>query len=148
MRRIASALAALCTVLVFDVALADDIAVPADLQASLLAKVVSYDRNLAERAGDRVHTLLVGKPKDPTSMPFIRQMRQALGEIATFGSFPHDDTHLMVLRLSRDESVQLLVVPPEQKGGQAAMERAADPSNDDTAAEVLAAGGAKAGGAA
>jgi hypothetical protein len=73
------------------VALADDIAVPADLQATLLAKVVTYDRNLAERAGDRVHTLLVGKPKDPTSMPFIRQMRQALGDIDTFGSYPHDE---------------------------------------------------------
>jgi hypothetical protein len=91
MRRIASALAALSAVLVFDVALADDIAVPADLQASLLAKVVTYDRNLAERAGDRVHTLLVGKSKDPTSMPFIRQMRQALGDIDTFGSYPHDE---------------------------------------------------------
>lgn len=91
MRRIASALAALSVVMVFEVALADDIAVPAALQATLLAKVVTYDRNLAERAGDRVHTLLVGKPKDPTSMPFLRQVRQALSEIDTFGSYPHDE---------------------------------------------------------
>jgi len=91
MRRISSALAALSAALIFEVAFADDIAVPVDLQASLLAKVVTYDRNLAERAGDRVHTLLVGKSKDPTSMPFVRQMRQALGDIDTFGSYPHDE---------------------------------------------------------
>jgi hypothetical protein len=91
MRRIASALAALSAVLVFEVALADDIAVPVDLQATLLAKVVPYDRNLSERAGDRVLTLLVGKSKDPTSMPFVRQMRQALGDIDRFGAYPHDE---------------------------------------------------------
>jgi len=91
MRRIASTLAALSAALVFEVALADDIAVPVDLQATLLAKVVPYDRNLPERAGDRVHTLLVGKSKDPTSMPFVRQMHQALGDIDHFGTFSHDE---------------------------------------------------------
>ena len=91
MRKIACALAALSALLVFDVALADDVSVPADLQASLLAKVVPYDRNLPERAGDRVRTLLVGKSSDPTSMPFIRQMYQALGEIDRFGLYPHDE---------------------------------------------------------
>ena len=91
MRRIASALTAISAALVFEVALADDIAVPVDLQATLLAKVIPYDRNLQERAGDRVRTLLVGKSKDPTSMPFIRQMYQALGEIDRFGSYPHDE---------------------------------------------------------
>jgi hypothetical protein len=91
MRRIASALTVLSAALMFEVAFADDIAVPVGLQASLLSKVVTYDRNLAERAGDRIHTLLVGKSKDPTSMPFIRQMRQALGEIDTFGPYPHDE---------------------------------------------------------
>jgi len=118
MRRIASALAALSAVLVFELALADDIAVPPDLQASLLAKVVSYDRNLAERAGDRVHTLLVGKPKDPTSMPFIRQVRQALGEIATFGSYPHDEqivefsTAAALVEKCRAERISIVYLGP------------------------------------
>jgi hypothetical protein len=70
---------------------ADDVAVPAELQATLLAKVVSYDRNLSVRAGDRVHILVIGKPSDPTSMPFSRQMRQMLSSTHTFGSLPHDE---------------------------------------------------------
>ena len=70
---------------------ADDVAVPAELQATLLAKVMSYDRTLSQRAGDRVHILVVGNPSDPTSMPFSRQMRQALSSTQTFGSMAHDE---------------------------------------------------------
>jgi hypothetical protein len=89
LRRFASALLALSICLARDVAYAEDIPVPIDLQATLLSKVVGYDRNLPERAGDRVRTVLVGKPSDPTSMPFVRQMRKALGAIETFGLLPH-----------------------------------------------------------
>jgi hypothetical protein len=72
-------------------AYADDVPVPVELQATLLAKVVSYDRNLATRSGDRVHVLLVGKPSDPTSMPFIRQMSQALSAQGPFDRLAHDE---------------------------------------------------------
>lgn len=70
---------------------ADDVPVPAELQATLLAKVATYDRNLRSRAGDRVHILVVGKPSDPSSMPFVRQMSQALSAIGTFDRLPHDE---------------------------------------------------------
>jgi hypothetical protein len=86
-----STLVALAICLARDIAYAEDIPVPIGLQATLLAKVVAYDRNLPERAGDRVRTVLVGKPSDPTSMPFVRQMRQALGSIENFGKLPHDE---------------------------------------------------------
>jgi hypothetical protein len=91
MRRFHSVLGAAALGMSIGHARADDIAVPADLQATLLAKVVPYDRNLSERAGDRVRTLLVGKPSDPTSMPFIRQMQQALKDLPNFGGMPHEE---------------------------------------------------------
>ena len=91
-RRFLSALAACSVTSAFEVAHAEDIAVPVDLQATLLAKVVPYDRNLAERAGDRVRTASWSADRsDPKSMPFVRQMRDALGAIGNFGSFAHEE---------------------------------------------------------
>jgi hypothetical protein len=133
MRRIASALAALSAALVFEMALADDIAVPADLQATLLAKVVPYDRNLSERAGDRVHTLIVGKSKDPTSMPFVRQMNQALGEIDRFGVFPHDEqiveftTAAALAEKCRAERISIVYLGPGLHGDIDAIRTAVEP---------------------
>ena len=89
--RFVAAALALAATLTSGMGGADDVAVPAELQATLLAKVVSYDRNLSQRAGDRIHILVVGKPSDPTSMPFSRQMRQALSSTPTFGSLAHDE---------------------------------------------------------
>jgi hypothetical protein len=89
--RVVAAAMALAVTLTSSMGGADDVAVPAELQATLLAKVVSYDRNLSERAGDRVHILVVGQPSNPTSMPFSRQMRQVLSSTKTFGSLPHDE---------------------------------------------------------
>jgi hypothetical protein len=91
LRLLASTLIALALCLARDVAHAEDIPVPVVLQATLLAKVVGYDRNLPERAGDRVRTVLIGNPSDPTSMPFVRQMRQALASIESFGKLPHTE---------------------------------------------------------
>ena len=90
-RSLFAALAALSFTWSIGRACADDVAVPAELQATLLAKVVTYDRNLASRAGDRVRVLLVGKPSDPTSMPFVRQLNQALSAIGPFERLPHDE---------------------------------------------------------
>jgi hypothetical protein len=84
-------LVALAQVLPLAVARADDVPVPVELQATLLAKVAAYDRNLAARSGDRVRILLVGKPSDPTSMPFVRQMAQALAAVGVFGKLPHEE---------------------------------------------------------
>lgn len=65
--------------------------VPAGLQASLLAKVVSYDRNFAARAGDRAKLLLMTRADDPESTRFATEIKSALGSIETVGGLPHDD---------------------------------------------------------
>ncbi|MET0593653.1 MAG: YfiR/HmsC family protein [Polyangiaceae bacterium] len=90
-RSLLTSLAALAFTWPIGRAYADDVPVPAELQATLLAKVVTYDRNLPARAGDRVHVLLVGKPSDPTSMPFVRQLSQAISGLGPFGKLPHDE---------------------------------------------------------
>ena len=81
-------------------------------------------------------------PPDWDASP--RSVRVEHGWVKT-GSFPRDDTHLMVLRLSRQSSIQLLVVPPDHPEGQAALERAADPSNGKTASQLLDTSAAAAG---
>lgn len=68
----------------------EEIAVPLELQAQLLGKVVRYDRNLAVRSGSLMHVLVVGTVDDPTSMPIARQMRQSLDALDNFGDLPHD----------------------------------------------------------
>jgi hypothetical protein len=65
--------------------------VPVQLQAELVAKVASYDRNLPARAGDRVHVLIVVKPKDDASSRFAKHMESALGGVDKIGGLPHDE---------------------------------------------------------
>ena len=64
------------------------------------------------------------------------------GRIKT-GSFPSDDTHLLVLRLSTQAQLALLVVPPNTAPDVAdrLMARAASADNRKTGSELLAGGG-------
>ncbi len=62
---------------------------PPSVQASLLAQVVSYDRNFAARAIDRAKILLVARGDDPASVREISEMRSALAAIPTVGGLPH-----------------------------------------------------------
>jgi hypothetical protein len=70
----------------------DEVAVPVQLQAELVAKVASYDRNLAARAGDRVHVLIVVNAKSDASQSFAKHMTSALGGVDKIGGLPHDET--------------------------------------------------------
>lgn len=70
---------------------AADVTVPIRLQAELLAKVASYDRNFAERTGDRVRTLLLVKPGDHESSRAAAEMKSALSSISTIGTLSHDE---------------------------------------------------------
>ena len=72
-------------------AAAEGITVPIRLQAELLSKVASYDRNFAERTGDRVRTLLLVKAGDPESSRAAAEMKSALSSISTIGPLPHDE---------------------------------------------------------
>ncbi|MET0592161.1 MAG: YfiR family protein [Polyangiaceae bacterium] len=118
LRRTFGALFLLAIATICAIAHAEEIPVPIDLQATLLSKVVSYDRNLSERAGDKVRTLLVGKSSDPTSMPFVRQMRQMLGAIESFGSFSHTEeivefaSAAALLDKCRNERISIVYLGP------------------------------------
>lgn len=72
--------------------LGDEVAVPVALQAELVAKVASYDRNLVSRAGDRVHILIVVNAKSDASNSFAKHMTSALGGVDKIGGLPHDET--------------------------------------------------------
>jgi len=85
------ALSVLSMLLTPRVSRGDEVAVPIALQAELVAKVASYDRNLAARAGDRVHVLIVVKAKDDASSAFAKHMESALGGLDKIGGLPHDE---------------------------------------------------------
>ena len=57
---------------------AEDVVVPVDLQAELLAKVAGYDRNLPSRAGNRLLVLVVVRPGDLSSERVGGHMARAL----------------------------------------------------------------------
>ena len=63
----------------------------ASLQAGLLAKIVSYDRNFSARAIDRAKLLLVAKSGDGRSLQAVRDIERAFSSIATVGGLPHSE---------------------------------------------------------
>jgi hypothetical protein len=68
----------------------EEAAVPAALQAELVAKVAAYDKNLPARAGDRVHVLIVVVPKNDGASRFAKSLENALGGVDKIGGLPHD----------------------------------------------------------
>jgi YfiR/HmsC-like len=73
---------------------ADQVVVPLELQAELLGKVASYDRNMSARAGDRLQVLLLTKPSDSESVRVVSRMQSALRALALIGGLPHDEQTL------------------------------------------------------
>jgi hypothetical protein len=80
-----------------------------------------------------VYRALYSRP-DWTSRP--RMLATAQRRIRT-GSFPRDDTHLMVLSMSTRRSIRLLVVPPAHSAAQRCMKVATDPINRLTGPQIL-----------
>lgn len=85
-----AALAAL-VLLCASLGLAEGTMVPIELQAELLAKISSYDRNFGARSPARVPILLVAHPGDPTSVPAVLEMQRALAGLASVGGRLHDE---------------------------------------------------------
>jgi hypothetical protein len=70
---------------------ADDQLVPIQLEAQLFAKVLSYDRNFANRAGQIARVLLVMKKDRADSVRVAFQMQSALKSIPQIGGLPHEE---------------------------------------------------------
>jgi hypothetical protein len=73
---------------------AEEVAVPAGLQAELIAKVAPYDKNFAARASDRVHVLVVTRSGDADSERTANQLTAALRDVKDIGGLPHDEATL------------------------------------------------------
>lgn len=77
----------------------------------------------------RIERLLFSRPDwDATSgVPSMRRIQAARGPVKV-GSFPSDDTHVMVVKMSSDRRLRLLVVPSDTEPELAAkvMQQAAD----------------------
>src|SRR6476646_11262600 len=102
-----------------------------DLQVELADLVDHFPKN----AG-RVDRVVFSRP-DWSTTP--RKVKIARGMLKT-GSFPEDDTHLMLLSLSTRKRLAVLVIPPETDAETARdlMRSAADPANLSTGTELLA----------
>lgn len=84
----------------------------------------------------RVQRVLYARPDWDTQPHTVRVARGLLKA----GSFPGDDSHMILLRLWSRTDLRLLVVPPEHAVGDQAMRLAADPGNRWSTAQILAAG--------
>jgi YfiR/HmsC-like len=69
---------------------ADDL-VPIQLEAQLFAKVLTYDKNFPERAGQLARVLLVMKKDHADSVRVASQMQSALRSIPPIGGIPHEE---------------------------------------------------------
>ena len=101
---------------------ADQVVVPLELQAELLAKVASYDRNMAARAGDRLQVLLVSRPSDAESVRVVTRMQNALRSLPQIGGLPHDEqtiqftTAAELARHCRAQHIAILFLGPGHGG--------------------------------
>jgi hypothetical protein len=73
---------------------AEQPSLPLRLQASLMAKLAAYDRNMRVRAGDRLRIAMLIKPGDADSARVAVEMSHALAEIAEIAGLPHEEVSI------------------------------------------------------
>ena len=92
--------------------------VPVELQATLLAKVASYDRNMLARAGDRARVLLLFNDADAESQRFATRMQLALQSLSNVGGLPHEERlHAFtsaadLLQVCQRDRIAIIIVGP------------------------------------
>jgi hypothetical protein len=97
---------------------AEDVSVPISLQMELLLKVAAYDKNLRERARDRVRIAVVVRQDDPDSGRSAAQALKALSQAETIDGMPLDrvsTTYTDAATLARfihEGNVAILYVTP------------------------------------
>jgi hypothetical protein len=88
----------------------------------------------------RIARLLFSRPDwDAVSgAPSMRRIQAARGMVKV-GSFPSDDTHVMIVKMSSGQRLRLLVIPSDTEPGRAArvMQRAADDRNTESPSTLL-----------
>jgi hypothetical protein len=70
---------------------AGSVQVPFSVQADLIAKVASFDRNFAARAGARALVLVMQMPNDAESAAAALELKNALSRVDLVGDRPHEE---------------------------------------------------------
>ena len=87
-----------------------------------------------------VERLLFSRPDwdSVRGAPSLRQIHAAIGAVKV-GSFPSDDTHVMIVKMRSGQRLRLLVVPSDTDPALASqvMDRAADDRNTDSPSALL-----------
>lgn len=91
-------------------AAAEDLLVPARLQAALAAKVVTFDRSFATRVKHKVLVAVLSKPGDADSERAAAQMVGAFRELGPIGGLPHE-----VLPIAWTDAVSLAAACTQRK---------------------------------
>ena len=97
---------------------AGSVVVPIDLQVKLLAKVATFDRNMAERSPGAVRVLVAQAPGDPGSSRTAARLEHSLQALNTIGTLPvqvsvvsYSDAGGLAARC-RDEAISVLYLTP------------------------------------
>jgi hypothetical protein len=97
---------------------AEDVSVPIPLQMDLLLKVASYDKNLKQRAHDRVRVAVLIRQDDADSGRSAAQALKALAETDDVDGLPLERISMTytdgptLTRLTHDSNVSILYVTP------------------------------------
>lgn len=70
---------------------AEDLALPAEVEAKLSGSVAAYDRTLHQRAGGKVVIAIVTNPADPDSLRAGSQLQAAFDGVDTISGLPHEE---------------------------------------------------------
>ncbi|MFO0735659.1 MAG: YfiR/HmsC family protein [Labilithrix sp.] len=104
---------------------------PAALQADLVVKVASYDRNLRARAGSNVRVVIAARSTDEDAR-WSSQIRAALGRTETIAGLPHSEAQVTYTKpgdlasTCRNEHASILIVSSSLLEESASIGRAFD----------------------
>jgi hypothetical protein len=116
--RLSAALLAVALMLLGGALRADDVAVPIPHQMDLLAKVASYDRNLAARAGGQVKIVVLTHAGSDESARVAGQAGKLLGEKGPIAGLPHEQSVVAftdgpaLARLCKAQRISIVYVTP------------------------------------